>query len=417
MSNHEKLFNYLVGPKGKQNANNEQTYLLGERSKNKVVMISGKWGSGKTYFWKDIKENKLTDIPDVYVSLYGKDSIEQIEKDLMFKAYKLSVGATKDESDFIEKTFSTFSRASKGIDSIFGTKIDTLFKIVEDANDNSKLKNAAKIINDGLIICFDDFERKSSKIDLNDLFGFITNLSLDFSCRIVIILNSDAFTGDEAYVFKTVKEKTVDKFFQYNPSQQYLYNEIKESINAENINADNHSKILSIIKLTDELNARIYEQVILNVNEYINKMGDITDALLKVLVLNTIYFNIMHSTMMILEKGRYESDDITRDYGDILGNGINLMYIDSYRKRILNDLDNYMYNIDVSNFDVFKKKILTSIATREKRDLLSNSFELNSQEMYICAKYVLEYKIFDTSSLGRISEIETINNFIETGII
>lgn len=416
MSNHEKLFNYLVGPRGGQEADNEKTYLLGERSKNKVVMISGKWGSGKTYFWKDIKKNKLANIPDVYISLYGKDSIEQIEKDLMFKAYKLSVGASNDESDFIEKTFSTFSRASKGIDSIFGTKIDSLFQVVEDANNNSKLKNSAKTINDGLIICFDDFERKSSKIDLNDLFGFITNLSLDFSCRIVIILNSDVFKGDEAYVFKTVKEKTVDKFFQYNPSQEYLYNEIKEAISAGNINADTHRKILSIIKITDELNARIYEQTILNVNEYIDKMGDISDYLLNVLVLNTIYFNIMHSTIMFLNNGRYERDDLRIDYGGSIGNSLNLMYIDFYRNNIPDDLERWIYDTDLSSFNTFEKKIKKDIASREKNGLYLAAFETHGQQMYIIAKYVLIYKIFDTSG-GRRSEIEKINNFIETGII
>ncbi len=87
-----------------------------------------------------------------------------------------------------------------------------------------------------VIVCFDDFERKSEKIDLNDLFGFITQLSIDMNCKVVIILNSDVFKGEEAKIFQNVKELTVNKFLKFNPSTQYLFNSIvKEYPIDENI--------------------------------------------------------------------------------------------------------------------------------------------------------------------------------------
>ncbi len=84
-------------------------------------------------------------------------------------------------------------------------------------------EEAKSYLVDGGIICFDDFERKSKKIDLNDLFGFITQLSIDMNCKVVIILNSDVFSGEEAKVFSNVKEKTVNKFLKFNPSKEEFF--------------------------------------------------------------------------------------------------------------------------------------------------------------------------------------------------
>ncbi len=68
-------------------------------------------------------------------------------------------------------------------------------------------EEAKSYLVDGGIVCFDDFERKSKKIDLNDLFGFITQLSIDMNCKVVIILNSDVFKGEEARIFPKCKRE------------------------------------------------------------------------------------------------------------------------------------------------------------------------------------------------------------------
>jgi tRNA A37 threonylcarbamoyladenosine biosynthesis protein TsaE len=44
MTNQERLEEYLVGTNG---------YLKSDISNGKVIMLSGKWGSGKTHFWKN----------------------------------------------------------------------------------------------------------------------------------------------------------------------------------------------------------------------------------------------------------------------------------------------------------------------------------------------------------------------------
>ncbi|MCB4763099.1 MAG: hypothetical protein LGB78_04230, partial [Sulfurovum sp.] len=160
--------------------------------------------------------------------------------------------------------------------SVFGVKIDTTQATdkAKDYIDNEKLNKAQEAIRDGGVICFDDFERKSKKIDLNDLFGVLTQLSLDFNCKVVIILNSDVFEGEEANVFKTVKEKTVNKFFYFEPTIEELFNSIYES-NEKYKKLDAYrAEILKAIEETEELNARIYIQVLDNCLEWIGKGYD-----------------------------------------------------------------------------------------------------------------------------------------------
>ena len=50
MTNQERLQEYLVGNNG---------YLKSDISNGKVIMLSGKWGSGKTYFWRNVIEKDL----------------------------------------------------------------------------------------------------------------------------------------------------------------------------------------------------------------------------------------------------------------------------------------------------------------------------------------------------------------------
>ena len=55
MSNQKRLEEYLIGNEEKKVLG----YLKSDISNGKVIMLSGKWGSGKTFFWKEIIEKNL----------------------------------------------------------------------------------------------------------------------------------------------------------------------------------------------------------------------------------------------------------------------------------------------------------------------------------------------------------------------
>ena len=92
MTNQERLEKYLVGT--------DDSYLKSGISNGKVIMLSGKWGSGKTHFWKNkIEENlKKEKIPNNYISLYGKTSIQEIKNEMFLKIFE-----SVDSSELEEK--------------------------------------------------------------------------------------------------------------------------------------------------------------------------------------------------------------------------------------------------------------------------------------------------------------------------
>ena len=96
MTNQKRLEEYLLGTNG---------YLKSDISNGKVIMLSGKWGSGKTHFWKNkIEENlKKEKIPNNYISLYGKTSIQEIKNEVFLKIFE-SVDSFEFEEKELEET-------------------------------------------------------------------------------------------------------------------------------------------------------------------------------------------------------------------------------------------------------------------------------------------------------------------------
>ena len=282
MTNTEKLKEYLI--------DKENAFLINDDNNKKTIMLSGVWGAGKTHFWQEEIEPTLkTKLPKdkacVYVSLYGKDNLDSLKQEVLIKAFS--------DNQLLSDEVSTF-----GVEAISSIKdgdflVGKLIKSGVDYNNSRKSKKGKNKIKDGGVICFDDFERKSKEIDLNDLFGFISQLSIEMNCKVVIILNSDVFNGKEAEVFKRVKEKTVNKFFYFNPTIEELFESISKDEKYNKLN-DYKSKILETIKETEELNARIYIQVLDNCLEWVESDKEIDDKVIRVLVLATINFVLNH---------------------------------------------------------------------------------------------------------------------------
>ncbi|RXJ83525.1 P-loop NTPase fold protein, partial [Arcobacter sp. CECT 8985] len=268
MANLEILEEYLLGNDDKNG------YLNSEISDNKVIMLSGKWGSGKTNFWQNIIIPKLNDgknkIPNHYISLYGKTSIEQIKQEVFINILESMESYENKEKTktLVKNSVNIFSSLSKSI-SVFGINIDLSnianesFIRIDKILENEKIKKAEEYLNSGAIICFDDFERKSKDIDLNDLFGFMTQLSLTFRCKVMIILNDNVFKEKEKELFKNLKEKTVSKYLYFNPEIEDLFNAIFDDKKYSDLE-EYKELILKTLKEVEILNARIYIQVLDN---------------------------------------------------------------------------------------------------------------------------------------------------------
>jgi hypothetical protein len=290
-----ELKRYLLGDKVKGTG-----YLRREDTRGKILMISGRWGAGKTHFWKNEVEPELKETPYVYVSLYGKDSLALLKQEIITKAFE-SIGTAQRIG---AKFLSVFSVASKAQVMGFGLGQGS------DTLEEKFLAQMGKVTESKLTICFDDFERKSVKIDLHDLFGFITLLATELDYRVVIVLNQDFFLGRDADLFATVKEKSVNKFLLFEPTIDELFAAILKGYRQASRVKNNKETILASLRVMNVLNARIYKQVIESCEEYLAqtelKRGQCLDFHLSILVTKLVNF-VKHNMLIHLDSNKQAS--------------------------------------------------------------------------------------------------------------
>jgi hypothetical protein len=402
MTNQERLEEYLVGENG---------YLQNDISNGKVIMLSGKWGSGKTHFWQNIIEKEITSSQTkkqkayVYSSLYGNRSLDKIEDNIYAQAYLCSVGGKNTVISGYEKV-KDFGKRFGSFCSLLD--VSKLVDGLDDIQQKNIKKSALSYLENGGIVCFDDFERKSKDIDLNDLFGFISHLAIDLNCKVVIILNDDVFEGEEKNIFSRVKEKSVSKFLSYNPTIDELFKTIFYSKKGNKFTYLHLRKyrriILKTIKETEELNARIYIQVLDNLVEWIgNVHTEKREESLRCLILVNI--NFINNHKIVLTK--IENSSQNKRYC-IKGYERERHYIELFNK--------VTGRKGSSNFIIASliNSVLSPTAHSDSKKEKGIKF-INDNKLNIYAINFLETLDFDKNISEE--ELNKINNFIETGIL
>ena len=396
MANAKILKEYLV--------DENNGYLQKDISNGKVIMLSGKWGSGKTYFWKNVIEKELIENQTkkqkayVYSSLYGNRTLDKIEDNIYAQAYLCSVGGKNAVLSGYEKV-KDFGKRFGSFCSLLD--VSKLVDGIDDIQQKNIKKSALSYLENGGIVCFDDFERKSKDIDLNDLFGFISHLAIDLNCKVMIILNDDVFEGEEKKIFSNVKEKSVSKFLKYEPSIEELFETIFGD-ERYRILDEYKEIILKTIKETEELNARIYIQVLDNLVEWIDKNQEINDDVLRYLIFININFILYHCHF------------IEKKMND--GKVFFIKELDYISHKNFQILSNEFFNIlnkKEININLIIDEITTSPSILGKNKLIDF---INDNKIYIKIWYLFyKYKInhIDVNNIF----FDKINNFIETGIL
>lgn len=168
-----------------------------EDPENRVIALSGKWGSGKSHLWKEVQ----TASPDekvkgaVYVSLFGLGSIAELKLRIAQGVFpKLQAGGTMVET--LKTGYAGVKKILKGVHSGFSA-LDELALI------------AAPMMIKGRFIVIDDVERKHDKLSIDEILGFIDECVESLDCRVLLILNSDQL-GDKD-LWELFREKVIDQ--------------------------------------------------------------------------------------------------------------------------------------------------------------------------------------------------------------
>ncbi|HAT4093248.1 P-loop NTPase fold protein [Clostridium perfringens] len=214
---------------------------------NYAVMISGDWGTGKTFFIKNYINNHKNNKNFIYVPLYGIKKLDEISKYIYAEILS--------KNTFYDKTVGKLKGKKISVLANIGGRIamDLCKNKWIDIND---IKNIYKtLVNlDKYIIIFDDIERSS--IDINDILGYINNLVEHSKIKAIIVANEPKIT-DKSY--KEIKEKLVANTIIYEPNIELVFKTLISELKEDETLKDSLIKNIDIFTKKSNKNIRTYQ--------------------------------------------------------------------------------------------------------------------------------------------------------------
>jgi hypothetical protein len=158
----------------------------------KVISLSGKWGTGKTFMWASIKSDpSKIDIKDaIEVSLFGLDNLAALKSKIFLEAIPLAT----------TKKIAAGAGFLKGIINSFGFNLPSLADVAEVS-----LPHQCK----GKLIVLDDCERAEEGLTVAQLFGFISEFIDKYNCRFLLLQNAEKLHDRKRW--DELREKVIDR--------------------------------------------------------------------------------------------------------------------------------------------------------------------------------------------------------------
>jgi hypothetical protein len=135
----------------------------------RVVCIKGKWGVGKTYFWKNYisKKKNIFQSPYSYISLFGAKQLDDVRSSIVVNAIQID-----DQNNL------------KGLQSVVRKYSAKIIEIAKELPHTSGYKGVISILEKALVsrltvnylICFDDLERRSKDLPMQEILGLASEL-------------------------------------------------------------------------------------------------------------------------------------------------------------------------------------------------------------------------------------------------
>lgn len=248
--------------------------LLNDRD-NKVIALSGKWGTGKSHLWRAVKaESKDEQVnAALYVSLFGLTSMDQVK----LKIVQSAIANSDENPTWWEKSKAKLGGLSKALQSL-----DKRFSIL----DEFALLAVPTILKKRVIV-LDDIERKHEKLSIDEVMGFIDEFTQQHGARFILILNSDQLADRK--VWDTLREKVIDQELRLETSPAEAL-EIAKNIQSS-IYSDSIKKTIETCGVT---NIRIICKIIKAINRILGNRNDLSDDLLSRVIPSTVLLSAIH---------------------------------------------------------------------------------------------------------------------------
>ncbi len=187
---------------------------LNSNTSNGAFLLKGEWGSGKTYFVKNILSKKIEGARhiQVMISLFGLESVNEIP----FKLLNAYINAISDAND-------DMNRGLDYLDKKYGQDRKLLGINLHD--EDELIYNI--IPKDKVYLCFDDVERFMTRDNVEEIMGTINNLVENIGYKVIVISNDNYQTNNEECqtVKSLFKEKLIGNDITYIPDIPSIYEE------------------------------------------------------------------------------------------------------------------------------------------------------------------------------------------------
>ena len=181
-----------------------------------ILMISGQWGSGKSFFVRNkllniIRETHYCGAGDsektylpIMISVFGKSSVKDLESAIMGKWVDVvsnnQLSKIESVMDFLGKQLKRSKKLNEYLD---------IASILE-------YRPGIKILPKNVVIILDDLERFDDKISEAEILGLINNLNENHGLKVIVIANEDYLNANKSK-FGQFKEKVVEKTLLFKP--------------------------------------------------------------------------------------------------------------------------------------------------------------------------------------------------------
>ena len=262
------------------NVSNVNTYIenylnnyLKIKNPEFAILLSGKWGSGKTYFIeKYIEKHKGNiNIKFIKISLFGLKETDSIDEQI-FNSLHSVLG-----NKYVKLTGNIIKNALK-----FGIKVDwdNDGKTDGTAKIDTKSFNPLDFFSDEkkskkeLVFIFDDLER--TDIKLTEILGYINSLVEQSKFKVIILGSEEKIIKKDKGTYTEFKEKIIGKTFEVRHEFEEVLNLfINEGTDKAKVYLLEHLHVIqNIYKLANYNNLRHIKQILLEFEYFVNLIDD-----------------------------------------------------------------------------------------------------------------------------------------------
>lgn len=246
------------------------TTLLNDQD-NKVIALSGKWGTGKSHLWNQIHQDSLNrEIKtSLKISLFGISEISQIKLRVLQSAIPTNKEGSK--ANILKAVIAGLKSAKSALIGLHSS-FSALDELAILATPNLLRKK---------IIIIDDIERKHENLGIDEILGFIDECTQQYETRFLLILNSDKLTNKD--LWETLREKVIDQEVRLNTSPSEAYD-----IACITCGSPFATQIKEAVKICNITNIRIIKKIIKTVNFLLSKHDQLSKEILNQIIPSTV---------------------------------------------------------------------------------------------------------------------------------